>query len=104
MNKIIYISGSYRSKWGVIGVIINIWKARRVAVRLWKEGWIVICPHTNSILMPEKGIDFIQGDCEIVRRSDAIYMMKGFRNSRGAMTEYGVALHHKKEIIFEVKE
>ena len=104
MNKIIYVSGAYRSKYGLMGVLWNIYKARRVALRLWRENWIVICPHLNTFLFPEDGIDYINGDCEIVRRCDAIFMLRGFRNSKGAMIEYGIALHHKKEIIYEVKE
>lgn len=47
MKKVIFVSGAYRSEteWGVEE---NIRKAEEAALRLWKLGWIVICPHKNS--------------------------------------------------------
>lgn len=103
-GKIIYISGAYSSRWGVLGVLVNIWRARRVAKRIWEAGDYAICPHMNTALFPEDGIPYIKGDCEMVKRCDAIYLMRGFQKSPGAMIEYGAALITKKEIIFEVKE
>lgn len=100
--KVIYISGCYRSKWGLIGRIINIWKARRAAIRLWKEGFTVICPHMNTALFPEDGIDYIGGDCEIIRRcADAIYLLEGWRNSEGARKEFAVAMDKRIRVYCE---
>lgn len=46
--KVIYVSGRYSART-VFGRLWNIYKARRVAIRLWKEGWgyiaLVCYPH-----------------------------------------------------------
>ena len=94
--NICYISGAYRSKYGVIGRIINIMKARRVAKKLWKEYDAVICPHLNTALFDGVVSDdkFLKGDIEIINRlhrKDTIYMMKGWHKSKGAVLEFTVA-------------
>jgi hypothetical protein len=48
--KIAYVAGPYRAKTK-IGIILNILRARKVAKELWKMGYAVICPHSNSALM-----------------------------------------------------
>lgn len=88
--KVIYIAGAYRAD-SESGVFENIMRARSVALRLWGEGWAVICPHTNSIFMGSRlGGDekFIEGDLAILSRCDAIYMLNNWENSRGAKLEY----------------
>jgi hypothetical protein len=94
--NIAYISGAYRSKYGVIGRIINILKARQAAKRLWKEYDAVICPHLNTALFDGVVSDdkFLKGDIEILNRlhrKDTIYMMDGWENSEGAKMELDVA-------------
>lgn len=93
--KIAYVSGPYRAKTG-IGVLLNIWKARRVAIKLWKMGFAVICPHTNSIGFPDGAlrsgddIEYIEGDCEIIsrlRESDALVLLPSWEQSEGARKE-----------------
>ena len=98
--KIIYVSGRYRARtW--LGKVINIYKARRAAQRLWGD-WVVICPHMNTALFKEDGIPYIAGDCEIVKRCcDAIYMLKGYESSEGAMIELATAKNNGIEVIFE---
>ncbi len=104
--KIVYVSGCYRSKWGLIGKLLNIWHARRVAQQLWREGWAVICPHMNTALFPEDGIDYIGGDCEIIRRldphTDGILMLKNWQKSwGGTRRELAVALDRGLEVYWE---
>ena len=86
--EIIYISGRYRSKWGFLGVALNIWRARRAAQRLWQENWTVICPHMNTAFFNGGEGIYIRGDLEIVKRCDAIFMLKGWNTSIGAGEEY----------------
>ena len=98
--KMIYIAGKYRAKtW--VGKVINIWKARRVAERLWLEGWVVICPHMNTALFKESNTLYIEGDLEIVKRCDAIFMMKNWEYSEGANLEYGMAKNKGLEIYYD---
>lgn len=88
MLKVIYVAGKYRGK-SEAEVFENIIHARREAIKLWQQNWAVICPHTNCMFMGSliSDKDFIKGDLEIVSRCDAIFMLKGFRQSIGAMVE-----------------
>jgi hypothetical protein len=90
---IIYIAGPYRSKYGKLGIIRNIWKARQVAKELWKMGHTPICPHLNSALLDGIVPDqrFLDGDIEILKRCDAIVLMPGWRKSEGARKEFDIA-------------
>ena len=98
--RIIYISGRYRARtW--LGVVINIWKARRVAQRLWGEGFVVICPHMNTALFKEDSIPYIAVGGEIVKRCDTIYMMRDWKKSECAKIELATAKNNNLEIIYE---
>jgi len=101
--KVIYISGAYRSD-SEDGVFENIIHARREAVKLWQQNWAVICPHTNSMFMGSRlGGDekFIEGDLEIVRRCDAIFMLRNWTSSEGAQAEFRLAHELGLEIYYE---
>ena len=101
--KIIYVSGKYRART-IFGKLWNIWKARRVAERLWREGWICICPHCNTLLFDED-TPYIIGDCEIISRCcDAVYMLRGWEESEGSRIEYSVAQRLGLEILLEEDE
>lgn len=101
--KVIYVAGKYRGE-SEREVFDNIIHARSAAVKLWNEGWAVICPHTNCMFMGScLGGDegFMEGDLEILRRCDAVYFLSNYRNSKGAMTEYNLAVELGKELLFE---
>jgi len=87
--KVIYVAGPYRADTEA-EVFDNIMRARSKALDLWREGWAVICPHSNTMFMGSKLCDpkFIEGDLEIVRRCDAIYMLKDWEISEGANLEF----------------
>ena len=100
--KVLYIAGKYRGK-SENEVFENIVHARSIAVKLWNEGWAVICPHTNTFFMGSKLGDkmFLDGDLEIVKRCDAIYMLKGWEQSQGAKRELEVAIESGLELYYE---
>jgi len=100
--KVIYVSGKYRGK-SEAEVFDNIVHARKAALELWKKGFAVICPHTNSMFMGSQMFDnaFIEGDLEIVGRCDAIYMLRGWEQSQGAKRELEVAIEKGLEIYYE---
>lgn len=102
MGKVIYVSGKYRGE-SEREVFDNIIKARTAALKLWDEGWAVICPHTNSIFMGSQlGDDkFIEGDLEIVARCDAIFMLKGWQDSEGARLELARATEKRLVVYYE---
>ena len=67
---LIYVAGPYRGN-----IEKNIATARKVAMKLWSMGHVVICPHANSAYMDEVGVSherFIEGDLKIIARCDAI--------------------------------
>jgi len=100
--KVIYIAGKYRanSEWGLEE---NLRHAEDAAIRLWREGWAVICPHKNTAHFGGACPDdyWLKGDLEIVSRCDAIYMLNNWTHSKGAIKEYELAERLGKEIIFE---
>jgi len=92
---ILYLSGPYRGD-----VAANVARAWAKAQSLWPR-FTVLCPHTNSAFMD--GADFITGDLEIIDRllpSDGIYMMQGWRKSKGALLEH----HRAKERGLQIYE
>ena len=44
---------------------------------------------------------FLDGDLEILKRCDVIYMLKGWYRSQGSTAELELAKKLKKEIIYE---
>jgi hypothetical protein len=122
-KKIIYVAGPYRAPmprwvkwlsrcplfrflphiWTLPGRILNIWRARRAAIRLWRQGWVVICPHLNSALMDGACDEsaFLEGDIELLKRCHAIFMLTNWIKSTGAKSEHRIALADKKQIFYE---
>jgi len=93
--RIIYVAGPYRSdtQWGVYQ---NIREAEKVAIKLWRENWVVFCPHLNTQLFNEVCRDiptevWLRGGLEILKRCDAIWMMGNWRQSKGARAELKLA-------------
>ncbi|RJQ10630.1 MAG: hypothetical protein C4551_02350 [Bacillota bacterium] len=48
-RSLVYISGPYTAPT-LLGTVRNILRAARAAVRLWRAGAVVFCPHLNSAL------------------------------------------------------
>lgn len=98
--KVVYIAGSYRAdtEWGLIE---NIRRAEEAAIMFWQMGWAVICPHKNTAHFGGLCDDevWLEGDMEILRRCDAIYMCEGWHKSVGATAEYELAKELGLQII-----
>lgn len=102
--KLIYLSGPYRSSFGEHGVWSNIMAAREAAIDVWKMIAVPICPHLNTMLMGgaiHSNVElevklFLEGDCEIISRCDAVLMLPGWERSKGSNIERDFAL--KKDI------
>ena len=101
--KIVYIVGPYRSKKGINGIVNNIMNAEKVAIKYWKLGYAVICPHMNTALMDGIGTDdmFLAGDREIIKRVDIIVVMKKWKTSKGSIAEIELAKKLNKDIIYD---
>jgi len=78
-------------------------RAEEATAKLIGEGWAVICPHkiTENLqgLYPDEV--YLDICMELLRRSDAIYMLKGWRESEGSIMEFNVAKDAQMEIYFE---
>ena len=100
--KVAYIAGPYRAKNGST-IVENIRRAEKVAMKYWRQGYAVICPHMNSAFFDGVAPDktFLDGDLEFVKRSDIIIMMTNYKDSQGACEELTVARGLQKEVIFE---
>ena len=101
MNTI-YIAGSYRAPTKQ-GIIQNIQKASDASKTLSKMGWCVFTPHLNWGLFDGICPDDFWLECglEILKRSDAIYMLKDWKKSLGAITEHQLARKLKLPIFYE---
>jgi len=98
-SEVAYVAGPYSAKT-IFGKLRNIYRAWKVAYTLWQQGYTVICPHSNSMLM-ENAIgneEFAKRDLHIVERCDIIFMLPGWTRSNGAIKEYHHALKHGLEI------
>jgi len=100
--KVVYIAGPYRSKDGPNGIYENIQRARTEAIKWWRQGYAVICPHMNTALMDGACADevWLDGDLELIRRCDIVVMLPRWKESEGATAEHNEARLHAKEIIY----
>ncbi len=100
--KVIFVSGRYSAD-SDNNLFENIYHARTEARKLWMKGWAVICPHSANAFMSgtENDLVFLEGNLEILRRCDAIYMLNGSAESIGAIEELKLAKELGLEIIQE---
>ena len=100
--KVAYIAGPYKatSEWAVW---MNIQRASEVALKYWKLGCAVICPHRNTAFFGGACEDriWLDGDLEIMRRCDVVVMIPEWERSSGARREHEVALALGKEVVYE---
>lgn len=100
--KVIYVIGPYRSKtdWGIEE---NIQRAEQAALKLWQEGWAVICPHKNTAHFGGACDDkvWLNGDLEILSRCDAVFVLKGWPQSEYSVKEVRLSMELDLEIIFD---
>jgi uncharacterized protein DUF4406 len=87
---LIYVAGKYSGD-----IDANIAAARQVAIALWEKGHAVICPHLNSAHMEQDckatWQDYLDGDMNMVSRCDALVMLEGWQDSKGANMEHEYA-------------
>ncbi len=87
-QPLIYVAGPYSAPTE-IGILDNIRKACEARDRLIENGWAVVCPHANTANMDNTnpGI-YYRMDLALLARCNAIYMLKDWENSAGAMMEF----------------
>lgn len=97
--KVVYVAGPFRAgvagaeprvqdSWGIQN---NVMAAMALALEVWKLGAVAICPHANTMFFQNaSGADdrvWLEGDLELVRRSDAMLMTPDWERSSGARAE-----------------
>jgi hypothetical protein len=100
--KIAYVAGPYRSKW-LVKRVFNILCARKIAVKYWRKGYAVICPHMNSALFDRHCDDEVslQAYLELIQFVDLVVIPKKWKNSTGTKIEIVRAKELDKKVIFE---
>jgi hypothetical protein len=93
MNLVVYCAGPFRAKdhWGIWQ---NINHAATWSLEIWKQGAACLCPHCNTF--PYQGVlpdhRWLDGDLEMLRRCDAVFMIPGWEKSEGAIAERNEAI------------
>jgi len=100
--KVAYIAGPYRGKTHY-DIEKNIRAAEEVAIKYWRLGFAVICPHKNTAHFDGLAPDdtWLLGDIEILKKCDIIVMMENYQQSEGAKIELETASKNGLEIIFD---
>lgn len=92
---VVYIAGPFRgsSAWAIHK---NVNWAEALAFEVWKEGFVALCPHTNTRnfngALPDK--TWLEGDLELLRRCDVLLTTEDWRRSSGARAEVEYAIEH----------
>ena len=90
--KVVYVAGPYRaaSEWRVLQ---NIRRAEAVALEVWRMGAACVCPHKNTAFFGGAAEDrvWLEGDLELIRRSDAVIVTSDWQESIGARGEVELA-------------
>lgn len=101
-GKLLYVAGPYSGE-----INKNIADAERVSINLIRNGFHVLTPHKNTQnyeIYEDENITmdtWLQLDFDLLSRCDAIYLMKKWRESSGAIGEYKFAMARNITIIFE---
>ena len=88
------------------GVHQHIETASNVALAIWRLGAVCICPHKNTAYFGGALPDavWLEGDKELIRRSDAVLMMEGWTDSAGARDEEEYADDLGKKVLVSLAE
>ena len=106
--KAIYVSGKYSAP-AAYARHRHIHLAWEEALRLWAiPGVYAVCPHANTMHMdgitgegPAADYEkFILADLDLLARCDAIWMMRGWQDSKGAVRERAHAYQLGKKIFY----
>lgn len=97
---VLYVAGKFRgaNAWEIEQ---NIRRAEELALKLWKAGFAVICPQTNTRFFQGAAPDhvWLDGDLEILRRCDAVVCVDNWKESQGAQMEVKMAREWGKKVI-----
>jgi hypothetical protein len=111
--KVIYIAGPFRSASTYVpghqdawGIQQNIMHAMKLALEVWRLGAVALCPHANAMFFQNAAPDtvWLDGDIELLRRSDAMLLTPNWDESSGARAERTVAIELCKPVFTTLLE
>lgn len=83
----------------------NLMRGSEIGARLYEQGKAPFIPHANAQHMreytPMVWKDFMRIDLKLLKRSDSIYLMKGWEGSRGCRIEAFMAKRWNMPIYYE---
>lgn len=72
-------------------------------IRLKEQGYEVVNPLNNGLPTNATWNEHMRADLKLLLDCDAIYLLKGYQNSKGAMIEYDLASILHFDIIEQLK-
>ena len=105
-----YIAGPLRGDGTEYAITQNRAHAASVARDLWRAGFSVFCPHLNTAgmvgLLDNCGGEevFINGDLEWLMHTNILFVLNGWKTSKGAQREVDYAWEHRIPIAWETKD
>lgn len=100
-----YVAGPYRAPnhWEIAQ---NIRYAEKLALRLWREGLAVYCPHANTAHFQGAEPDevWLEGHLEWMRLADVVVVLLNGESSLGTVAEVQEALRLKIPVFWETGE
>jgi hypothetical protein len=89
---VVYIAGPFRAKTPWL-IEQNVRRAEAVALEVWKLGAAALCPHANTRHFQNSAKDeiWMRGTMELLRRCDAIVLLKEWKTSEGSRAEVDYA-------------
>jgi hypothetical protein len=103
--QIAFISGPYRSDT-LHGIHRNVDAAAEVALKYWKLGYAVICPHKNTAFFDGECPDhvWLDGYMAMMHLCDVVVMRQGWEKSQGSRDEHLMAKETGIRIIYDSGE
>lgn len=102
MPKVAFIAGPYRGR-NIFETLTNIRAAEEYAIKYWRKGYAVFCPHKNTALLDGACEDsvWLDGGIEFLRRSDFMVVIPGYETSEGTRAEIEEAKRIGLPLIYE---
>jgi len=87
-KKVVFISGPFREPTPWL-VECNVRNAEAISLAVWRAGGVAICPHCNTRYFDKAADDsiWLEGDLELLIRSDALLLIPNWNQSYGAVIE-----------------
>lgn len=71
--------------------------------RLKEEGFEVVNPLNNGLAVSSSWREHMKADIKLLMECDTIYLLKGYKESKGAMIEYDLARILGYDVIEQIK-